>query len=424
MSPFLIKQVVVLDRQSPWHGTAVDLLISNGRYERIAPQIDAPNIQTFDGHGTFISPGWMDTLAYVFEPSLDPCESIAEALEAAASGGFTAVAVCALSDPPADNEATVWFLKSKASEHVVELLPIGTFTKGKQGQQLAEMMSLHQAGVVAFSDAPDSVPSAGMMLLGMQYIRPTGKPVVIVAQEPTLVSHGQVHEGWVGFQLGLPGIPPVAETCVVARDIELAAYSGTPIHFSCITTQGSVQLIRSAKERGIPVTASVSSLHLVLDETAVDGYNTAAKLFPPLRTQADIEALKQGLADGTIDTLCSAHWPQRTHDKKIEFAHAAPGAINLQTSFALAWQALEGILTLEQLVELLAVRSRAVFRLPVPAITEGSGANFTIFDPQRPWRLDVSTNRSQTCNSPVWESSLKGKALAIGHKNHLKLLNS
>ncbi len=424
MNPFLIKQAVILDRQSPWHCTAADLLISNGRYERIATQINIPNVQTFDGRGTFISPGWMDTLAYVFEPSPDPCESTAAALEAAASGGFTAIAACALSHPPADNEATVQFLISKASEHVVDLLPIGTFTNGKQGQQLAEMMSLHQAGAVAFSDAPGSVSSAGMMLLGMEYLRPIGKPVVSIAHEPSLVRHGQVHDGWVGFQLGLPGIPPVAETCMVARDIELAAYSGTPVHFSCITTRGSVQLIRSAKQRGIPVTASVSSMHLVLDETAVDGYDTAAKLFPPLRTQDDIEALKQGLADGTLDTLCSAHWPQRAHDKQIEFSNAAPGAINLQTSFALAWQALEGILTLEQFVELIAVRSRAVFRLPVPAIVEGAEANFTIFDPQRPWRLDASTNRSQTCNTPVWGASLKGKALAIGNKNHLKLLHS
>ncbi|MFI5135862.1 MAG: dihydroorotase, partial [Chitinophagales bacterium] len=306
--------------------------------------------------------------------------------------------------------------------NIVDIFPIGAVTKKCEGKELAEIYDMHQAGAIAFSDAPKPIMIAGLMMRGLLYVKKINGIIISHPHDETIAPGGVMNEGASSVLLGMSGIPSLAEDLMVVRDIELAEYTGSRVHFSCISTKEAVDRIRQAKKKGIPVTAGVNPVHLVLDDSLLSDYDSSYKIFPPLRTKEDIEALKQGLADGTIDVICSGHQPQNIELKEVEFEYAAPGMINLQTCFALANEVLSGIMKPEEIVNKMSVAPRKILGLDLPSITENSKANFTIFDSEAEWQLKRENILSKSVNTPFLDKKLKGKPIAIFNHNHLQKL--
>lgn len=409
----LIRSVTLIDQQSPFHNKTIHLRIADGLIQQIGFAEPADGDQVFDASGCYLSAGWVDLLSYLVEPGDDGVEDVASLLDTAAAGGYTAVLACSSGMPVTDSRIQVGYLLHRAAGHVTDLLPCGTISRGRSGNELAEIYDMVRAGVRAFSDAPVAVASAGLMLRALVYAKPLPACIMSFPHDNSVSPDGQVHEGALSMQLGLRGLPAVAEEIVVARDLLLAAHAGRPLHFACITTAGAVQLVKQAKQQGIPVTAAVPAMHLLFDESQLQQYDTNWKLFPPLRSRADMLALRQGLADGTLDAVCSLHQPCSYDQKLAPFDQAAYGMTNLQTAFSLLNEAVGDTLSVEQLVDKLAAAPRRILGLDLPQFVPGAPANFTIFDRNRRWIFLPEQNRSQAANSPLLHRELTGKALAV-----------
>ena len=418
--PLLIRAATILDRNSPFHQQTKDILIDGGIIRQLKHRIDVKDAEVFDAEGKFLSPGWFDMFANFCDPGFEYKEDIASGAKAAAAGGFTGVALMPDTFPVIDSKAEVEYIINKAKGQIVDIFPIGAVTKNCEGKELAEIYDMHKAGAVAFSDAPRPIMIAGLMMRGLLYVKKIKGVIISQPHDETIAPGGMMNEGAASVYLGMNGIPSLAEDLMVVRDIELAEYTGSRVHFSCITTKEAVDRIREAKKKGIPVTAGVNPVHLTLDDAALNDYESSFKIFPPLRTKEDIEALKDGLVDGTIDVICSAHQPQNDESKDVEFEYAAAGMINLQTCFALANEALKDKLKPDQLVEKIAIAPRRILGLPVPSLQESSEANFTIFDSDVQWQLKREDIQSKSVNTPFLNKTLKGKAIAIF--NHGQLL--
>ncbi len=420
--PLLIRAATILDPSSPFHLQTKDILVDGGIIRQLKHRIDVKDADEFDAEGKFISPGWFDMFANFCDPGFEYKEDISSGAQAAAAGGFTGVALMPDSHPVIDSKGEVAYVINKAKGNIVDIFPIGAVTKNCEGKELAEIYDMHEAGAVAFSDAPKPIMVAGLMMRGLLYVKKINGVIISHPHDETIAPGGMMNEGASSVFLGMNGIPSLAEDLMVVRDIELAEYTGSRVHFSCISTKEAVDRIREAKKKGIPVTAGVNPIHLVLDDSALSEYDSNFKIFPPLRTKEDVEALKQGLTDGTIDVICSAHQPQNDELKNVEFEYAASGIINLQTCFALANEAMRGRLKPEQFVEKISIAPRRILGLPIPSLQENSDANFTIFDSEAEWELKRENIQSKSFNTPFLNRTLKGKALAIF--NHGKLLKS
>ncbi|GBD33273.1 Dihydroorotase [bacterium HR33] len=407
MRPLLLRSGRVVD-PSQGLDEISDLLIREGKVAGIGRGLGVPDdAEVVDASGWVVSPGLIDLHVHLREPGQEDVETIASGARAAAAGGFTAVCAMPNTDPVTDNQAAVGFIVKQAqAAGAARVYPIGAISLGQRGVQLAEFGELVSAGAVAVSDDGRPVASSHLMRMALSYAQTFGIPVADHCEDPTL-SGGVMHEGLVSTRLGLRGIPSAAEEIMVARDLLLAELTRGHIHLCHMSTKGSVDLIRRAKDKGIKVTAEVTPHHLILTDEACLGYNTHAKMNPPLRTAADVEALREALKDGTVDVIATDHAPHHYDAKEREFDDAPFGVIGLETALALGITQLvrPGILTLAELIDRMSCAPAKVFNLPGGTLRPGTVADVTVFDPEARWKVDPERFYSKSRNTPFagWE---------------------
>ena len=368
-------------------------------------------LETIDCAGQVVSPGFVDVHCHLREPGREEVETIVTGARAAAVGGFTAVCAMPNTDPVTDNQAAVGFIIRQAQRAGgARVYPIGAISIGQMGQTLAEFGEMVGAGAVAVSDDGKPVVSAQLMRTALEYARTFGIPVADHCEEPTLAANGAMNEGIISARLGLRGIPAEAEEIMAIRDILLARLTGGHIHLCHMSTKGSVELIRWGKDRHINVTAEVCPHHLSLTEEAVEGYDTNAKMNPPLRTAADVAALQAAVKDGTIDVIATDHAPHHYDEKEREFADAPNGIVGLETALAvnLTWLVHRGVIDVPMLVERMACAPARLFKLPGGTLRRGSAADVTVFDPDATWTVDPAKFRSKGRNTPYAGHTLRG----------------
>jgi dihydroorotase len=394
-----------------------DVVIVDGKIDHVGKALGTTPDDAFtiiDCGGLVISPGFIDVHCHLREPGREDVETIASGARAAAAGGFTAVCAMPNTQPVTDNQAAVGFvLRQGQQARAARVHPIGAVSLGQRGEAMAEFGEMVGAGAVAVSDDGHPVASAHLMRTALEYARAFGIPVADHCEEPTLAAGGAMNEGIVSTRLGLKGIPSEAEEIMVIRDILLARRAGGHVHLCHMSTKGSVELIRWGKERGVHVTAEVCPHHLSLTEDAVNGYNTNAKMNPPLRTDADVQALQQAVREGIIDCVATDHAPHHYDEKEREFADAPNGIVGLETALAVVMTMLvkPGIIDLPMLVDRMAVAPAHIFGLPGGTLRRGSVADVTVFAADREWTVDPTRFVSKGRNSPYAGRVLRGQAV-------------
>jgi dihydroorotase len=416
MKPLLIYNGRIIDPGQGIDGTG-SLLISDGKSSWLGKEGMTPPQTTgdaIDAGGLIICPGFIDLHCHLRQPGFEEKETIATGTRAAARGGFTTVCCMPNTNPPIDSQAAVDYVKSVAHEEaVVRVLPIGCISKGRKGKELAEMGELASAGVVAYSDDGEPVANSRLMRQALDYSRAFGLPIIDHCEDTTLTEGGQMNEGIIATRLGLRGIPNAAEETTVARDLALAELTGARLHIAHVSTEGSVDLIRRAKQKGVRVTAEVTPHHLTLTEEKVLGYDTNAKVNPPLRSRQDIQALIQGLNDNTIDIIATDHAPHTEEDKKCEFAFAASGISGLETALGSLMSLVhDGQLDLTTLITKLTSEPARIIGSNLGTLATGTPADVTIFAPDMEWIVDARAFASKGKNTPLAGSMLKGKVMA------------
>jgi len=396
-----------------------DILIINGVIEKISPNIgDEKDYQIIDLKGKIVSPGFIDMHVHLREPGYEYKETIETGCLAAASGGFTAVC-CMPNTNPAIDDASIakWIIErsKKVRNYIVDVYPIAAITKNRDGKELSPMMELVEAGVVSFSDDGNSVENSELLRRAMEYSSMLGKPIIQHAEDMYLSKGGVMNEGFISTKLGMPPIPSIAETIIIARDIQLANYTRSQYHAAHVSTQGSVELIRNAKRVNDKITCEVTPHHFSLTDSIVCSFDTNTKVNPPLRADDDVEALKEGLRDGTIDVIASDHAPHSFDEKQVEYLFAPFGIVGLETAVGLAFTELvwKNYLDIYQMIEKFSVNPRKILHLSPIKIKEGEEANLTILDPDIEWVVDVEKFKSKSKNSPFHGRRLKGKPIAV-----------
>ena len=415
----LLKGGTVLDPESAQTKQA-DILIQNGTITEVGNDLDSKGVSVYDATGRYISPGWMDMHVHLREPGYEYKETIESGCNAAAFGGFTAVACMPNTNPPIHTRDVVEFIKKRAAGHIVDVYPIACVSKNREGKELTEMADLVEGGAVAFSDDGSPVQDAGLMRRALEYSSMLGVPIINHMEEETLNPNGHMFEGDVSTRLGIPGIPSLAEEVMIARDILLADFTGGHVHVAHISTKGAVQLVREAKAKGISVTAEVCTHHFTLTDEAVEthAFSTHTKMHPPLADQGSLEAVKEGLVDDTIDVICTDHAPHASFEKEVEFIEAPFGILGLETAWGLTVRELvvPGILTLAKAVRKWTVEPYRVLNMEMPRIEAGRKANLTIFDASTSWVFKEEHIQSKSKNTPFVNDQLVGKAWAIYNK--------
>ncbi|MFN0014147.1 MAG: dihydroorotase [Saprospiraceae bacterium] len=361
----------------------------------------------------YASPGWMDVGALSGEPGYEHREDLRSLAAAAAAGGFTALAPMPNTLPVADSKSGIAYLLSKTAGDAVRFFPIGALSVGAAGKDMAELYDMHATGAVAFSDGPHPVQDAGLLLRALQYAQAFDGLVFDWPHHKGIAGGGMVHEGFVSTRLGMKAIPALAEEVSVQRDLSLLEYAGGRLHLHLLSTKKGVEMVRAAKAAGQPVTASVAIANLCFTDDNLAEFDSQWKVLPPLRSAEHQEALLEGIADGTIDFLCTNHAPWDPEAKNLEFPYAEFGMIGLETAFALCSTFLEKKLSLHDLVRLWAVGPRHVLGLPVPEIKPGAPAEITLLAPDMPWTFTTPDIRSRSVNTPFVGQAFRGKVLGI-----------
>ncbi len=390
-----------------------NLLIIEGVISIPTPQDTLPlGTERIDLTGKWVMPGLIDMHVHLREPGEEYKESIATGTDAAAAGGFTAVACMPNTKPVLDSESSINFIVNRAKDARARVYPVGAISKDSQGEQLAEFGEMQRAGAVAFTDDGRPVTSSQMMRRALEYAGNFNVPIISHCEEISLSQNGAMNEGAISTRLGLGGIPGAAEEIMVYRDLALAELTGHRIHLAHISTAESVSLIRRAKARGCQVTAETTPHYFTLTEEAIGLYDTCAKMNPPLRTANDVEAICCGLQDGTIDAIASDHAPHSEMEKELEFDQAANGIIGLETSLPLALRLVEaGVLTPNRLVELMSVNPAKILGVAGGSQAEGTVADVTVVDPERKFTYSKETVVSRSKNSPFLDWQFSGQAV-------------
>jgi dihydroorotase len=397
----------------------MDLLIENRRIAAVGKDLPDSSkakgrsgLKVLELEGKLVVPGLIDMHTHLREPGYEYKETIQTGSEAAVAGGFTSIACMPNTDPVNDNSSVTEFIIRQArAAGLVNVYPVAAVSKSSQGIELSEFGDLRDAGAVAFSDDGNPVMDSGLMRRALEYAASLGLPVISHCEDTHLAAGGAMNEGLVATKLGLRGIPNIAEDIMVARDIAIAEYTGTPVHIAHVSTAGAVQLIREAKNRGVRVTAEATPHHFTLTHEAVKGFDTNAKVNPPLRSREDVEAVKRGLVDGTIEVIASDHAPHSSMEKDVEFDYAAFGMVGLETAFSLSLQlVLDGVLTLEQLILKMSTNPARILRIPKGSLRVGADADVTVIDLESSWKVDPARFRSRSRNTPFRGWNLQGRA--------------
>ncbi len=389
-----------------------DVLIDAGRILAVGPRLKAPAGPTkIDATGRLVLPGFVDLHVHFREPGFEYKESIQSGAAAAVAGGFTSVCCMPNTNPVNDNQAVTEFMLDRArAAGLANVFPVGAITKGSEGKELAEIGDLRRAGCVAISDDGKPVMNSLVMRRAMEYALAFDVPVVDHCEDIHLAEGGCMNEGAISTELGLPGMPAAAEDVMVARNLALAELTGARLHLAHISTEGSVRMVREAKSRGLKVTAEACPHHFTITEETVRGYNTSAKMNPPLRTWKDVQAIKQGLRDGTIDAIATDHAPHAAQEKQLGFTEAPFGIVGLETALPLTFALVdEGILSLESAVEKLSTVPAKVFGLAKGTLAVGADADVAIVDQQEQWEVDPTKFRSKSRNTPFAGWKVKGR---------------
>jgi dihydroorotase len=393
----------------------LDVVVENGLVREIGAGLAAPaGAETIDAAGKYVVPGLIDMHVHLRDPGLEYKEDIVSGTRAAAAGGFTSVCCMPNTKPVIDNKAVASYIINKAAkEGFCNVFPVGNITYGMNGERMAEMGELKEAGCVAVSDDGKPVTNSELMRRALEYARGIGIMVISHAEELDLVGAGVMNEGPTSTELGLKGIPRVAEDIATAREIMLAEYTRSPVHIAHVSTEGAVRIIREAKARGVQVTCETAPHYFTLTDDAVRGYNTNAKMNPPLREAADVAAIKQGLKDGTIDAIATDHAPHHLDEKDVEFDVAMNGIIGLETSLPLSLQLVaDGVLTINQLVEKMSCNPSNILKLNRGTLKAGSVADITLIDPSAEWTVEADKLASKSKNSPFLGWKVTGVATA------------
>lgn len=415
----LLQNITVLDPGGPHDGEICDISVIEGKIQQVtaAGTLDSSHFAHCVSEAT-VSPGWVDGRCYLTDPGFEWKEDLKSLGNAAASGGFTTVIAHSLTHPVTDKADLVEALRSRGANLPIHLQVAGVITASHQGQEIAELYDMHQAGAIAFSDGLQSLENAGLVLRTLQYLSSFDGLAILLPMDEGLAAKAQVSEGIVSTHLGLKGVPSISESIRIERDLRLLAYynPNCRLHLGPITTREGVELVRQAKKRFPRLTAETAALYLASDDSALEGFDPNFKVWPPLRAASDQQALQQGILDGTLDIITTQHHPQGLEDKVNDFVACEMGAAGIETAFSLALQAL-GKEHLTQIIEAFTHRPRKILGLPEVKVAKGNGAELTVFRPDQAWIPSKATLRSKAVNYPFAGQSLPGEVVGIYAKS-------
>lgn len=409
---YLLKNTTILDSTSSYHQQKVDVWLKDGKIEKIDTSIQAEGAEIIDFLGCYLTPGFCDIYVNANDPGFEYRDDIDTIAQSALAGGFTTICATANNHPITQSKAQVEYIVNKAKHTAVHILPIGAITENFDGKSPSEMHDMHTAGAVAFSDVPHSIKDSGVLLRALQYVQPFNGLIISMPFDKTLVGEGLVNESAISVSMGMKGITNLSEYVAVQRDIELLRYTGGNLHLTGISTAESVALIHQAKTNlpeNAHLTCAVFVHHLVSDENDVKSFDSNYKVFPPLRTQQDQQALIEGLKDGTIDCISTQHTPLNIDEKNVEFEYAQNGMIGLETAFGLLNSKLGNELSKEKMVELLSKHPRQIIQQP-------SNSDFVIVDFDTEHTVTEKTLHSKSKNTPYIGKTMKGKVKAVFSK--------
>lgn len=418
----LLKNANFLNPQQKLNLNAASILIEDGIIKQIGKvdETELKNCKVIELDGKYIVPGFFDMHVHLREPGREDEETVVTGCNSAANGGFTGIACMPNTDPAIDSAEVVSLIKKESVNHLVDVYPIGAATVGRKGEILSPMAELREAGVVGFSDDGVAIKTASLLKRALEYAKMFNLPIIEHCEDESLAG-GSMNESVNSTLLGLTPIPSVAEDLIVMRDILLAEYTDSKVHIAHISTKKSVEMVREAKKKGIKVTAEVTPHHFSLTDDAVKSYDPNTKMNPPLRTKQDVDALLEGLKDGTIDCIASDHAPHSIEEKEMEFEYAPNGIIGLETQIGLAITELyhKKVLSLESLIEKLSINPRRILNLHIPKIEVGEIANFTILDTDAVWTVDKKKFFSKSINTPFDKKLLTGKPVGVINKSKM-----
>jgi dihydroorotase len=415
----LLSKVLIADETSPCNQSVQDIFIENGVITSIADTIAEKADEIITGEHLIVTQGWVDIFAHFNEPGFEFKETIESGSEAALAGGFTDVFVLPNTYPAASTRAQIQFIKTKNSNKAINVLPIGAITKNMEGKDLAEMYDMHNSGATAFSDGLLPVQNSGLLLKALQYVKAFNGTIIQMPVDKTIGTHGLMNEGIISTQLGLAGIPSIAEEIIIKRDIDLLRYTQSKLHITGVSTAKGIALIDEARKEGLSITCSVTPYHLFFCDEDLKEYDTNLKVNPPLRTKEDMLGLRKAVMNGKVDSIASHHFPQNIDNKVCEFEAAKNGMISLQTAFAVVNEVLPD-LTVQQIANLFSNNARKIFGLPTTGIHVKAKATVTVFSKNNTTVLTKANNKSLAANSPFFNQPLKGKVIAVINNGLLK----
>lgn len=415
----LLKSLKIVDKQSPWHLQTVDILIVDGVIQKIAKNIKGDGVKAYDLKSCSVSPGFVDMNCFATEPGFEQRDDLISTLNTALAGGFTDVLLFPTGNPTVQTKSDVEYIVNKTEKHFVNALCVGALSLNREGKDMTEMFDMKKSGAIAFSDANKSIQDAGLMSRAMLYAKGIDTFVINFPEDKNIAANAKVNEGVMSTLLGMRGNPSLAEELMVSRDLFLAEYQEAKVHLSNISSERSVELIKAAKKRGVNVTADVSIHHLCYDETVLEGFDSNFKLRPPLRTAVDIKALRQGLKDGVIDAVSSAHVAIEKEHKVVEFEVADYGMISLQTLLPQALRIASKNLDWADIVDSLTAKPRAILGLEARSIDTNQTACLCIYNENESWEYNEKSNKSKSQNSNLFGQTLKGKVKMMINNNQL-----